>query len=100
MDADGQTGYVPQGKVKLSGAPSAAEIPEAIDASVALADPVPFRKDTHLELTGAIHADRKLDTVYLYLWNERTFEVEYCFTAALDKPTDTVSPSKLKERST
>ena len=96
VDADGQTGYVPQGKVKLSGAPSAAEIPEAIDASVALADPVPFRKDTHLELTGAIHADRKLDTVYLYLWNERTFEVEYCFTAALDKPTDTVSPSKLK----
>ena len=96
VDADGTTGYVPQGKVKLSGAPSAAEIPEAIDPDLALSDPVPFRKETHLELTGSIHADRKLDTVYLYLWNERTFEVEYCFIASLDKPADTVSPSKLK----
>ena len=96
VDADGTTGYVPQGKVKLSGAPSADEIPEAIDPDLALSDPVPFRKETHLELTGSIHADRKLDTVYLYLWNERTFEVEYCFIASLDKPADTVSPSKLK----
>ena len=96
VEADGKTGYVPQGKVKLFGAPSAAEIPEAIDPDVALADPVPFRKETHLELTGPIHADRKVDTVYLYLWNERTYEVEYSFLAALDKPADKISPAKLK----
>ena len=96
VDAEGQTGYIPRGKVKLTGAPGAAQIPETIDLSVALADPVPFRKETHLELTGPIHVDRKMDTIYLYLWNERTFEVEYCFIAALDKPADTISPSKLK----
>ncbi len=95
--ADGRTGYVPQGKVKLTGAPGAEEIREAIDPDAALVDPVPFRKETHLELKGAIHADRKLDTVYLYLWDERTFEVEYTFIAPLDKPTDTINPSKLKK---
>ena len=97
VDVDGKTGYVPYAKVKLSAAPGATDIGEAIDPDVALVDPVPFRKETHLELTGSIHADRKLDTVYLYLWDERTFEVEYNFILALDKPTDTVNPAKLKK---
>ena len=97
VDVDGKTGYVPYAKVKLSAAPGAAEMAEAIDPDVALVDPVPFRKETHLELTGSIRADRKLDTVYLYLWDERTFEVEYNFILALDKPTDTVNPAKLKK---
>lgn len=97
VDVDGKTGYVPYAKVKLSAAPGAAEIAEAIDPDAALVDPVPFRKETHLELTGSIHADRKLDTVYLYLWDERTFEVEYNFILSMDKPTDTVNPSKLKK---
>lgn len=97
VDVDGKTGYVPYAKVKLSAALGAAEMAEAIDPDVALVDPVPFRKETHLELTGSIRADRKLDTVYLYLWDERTFEVEYNFILALDKPTDTVNPAKLKK---
>ena len=97
VDAEGQRGYVAHEKVKLSAAPCAEEIREAVDANAALTDPVPFRKETHLEFTGSIHAPGKLDTVYLYLWDERTYEVESAFLLALDKATDTISPAKLKK---
>ncbi|MBR5110155.1 MAG: PIG-L family deacetylase [Clostridia bacterium] len=95
--ADGQTGYVQHEKVKLSAAPCAGEMEEAIDGNAAITDPVPFRKETHLTFTGNIHADRKLDTVYLYLWDENTFEVEYSFILSLEKATDTVDTAKLKK---
>ncbi len=97
VDADGRTGYVPHEKAKLSGAPSADEIEEAIDPAAAIVDPIPFRKDLYLELNGPIHADRKLDTVYAYVWDERTYEVEASYILALDKPTDTISAAKLKK---
>ena len=97
VDVDGTTGYVLHEKAKLSAAPSEREIAEAIDPDAALADPIPFRKETHLEFAGKIHADRKLDTVYVYLWDECAYEVESSFILALDKPTDTIDPAKLKK---
>ena len=96
VDADGRHGYVVHENVKLSGVPGAEEIPEALDEKAAIVDPIPFRKETHLEFNGPIHADRNLDTAYLYIWDERTYEVEVCAVLALDKPTDTINTAKFK----
>ena len=60
VEAEEQRGYVLHEKVRLSAAPGTGEIGEAIDENAALVDAVPFRKETHLELAGSIHAPDKL----------------------------------------
>ena len=97
VEVEGQRGYVLHEKVKLSAAPCGEDLEEAIDGKASIVDPIPFRKETHLEFSGSIQADRKIDTVYLYLWDERAYEVESTFILALDKPTDTVNTAKLKK---
>ncbi len=61
VDADGQHGYVVHEYVKLSGAPGAEEIAEALDDKAALVDPIPFRKETHRGFNGPMQAYRKRD---------------------------------------
>ena len=95
--AEGQIGYLPRAKARLYGEPSAQEFPERIDEALAFVDAIPFRKETHLELNGPIHAGDKVDTLYVYLWDERQFTVEQSYIIPLDKPADTIDAGKLKK---
>ena len=95
--ADGQTGYIAYDKVKLSGAPCETALPESIAPEARFVEAIPFRKETHLELAGSLKADRKLDTVFLYVWDERQLAVEQAYILHLDSASDTVAPNQLKK---
>lgn len=93
---DGQTGYVARSRVRLVGRERQDALPECMDGTLALEDPIPKMYTDYLTLKGEIRADRPIDTVFAFLWDEKQFRVEQAWVKALGSAAKTVSAGKLK----
>lgn len=80
------TGYVGKSRLDLSSVRADSEVPEALCASLSLVDPIPERHEDYLVLTGEITSDQPLHTLFIYLWNDRTFQVEMCVMKTPETP--------------
>ena len=74
---NGQVGYVSRRQIRVSAEKAAEPLPEAICDTVLLEEAVPSRRDLYLVLQGTVTAPEPLDTLVIYLWDERQFRVEY-----------------------
>lgn len=93
---DGRTGYVPRGRVRLTGQERTEPLPEYLSGTLALEDPIPKMYTDYLILKGEIQAEKPIDTVFAFLWDEKQFKVEQAYVKSLDSASKTVSAAKLK----
>jgi LmbE family N-acetylglucosaminyl deacetylase len=89
-------GYIQRGQVKISARVRSEALPEAICPNLALETNIPIIYSNWLRLTGEINAEKPLDTLYAYIWDERQFQVEQAYYRELDIPSAAISASSLK----
>ncbi len=89
-------GYIQRGQVKISARARSEALPEAICPNLALETNIPIIYSNWLRLTGEINAEKPLDTLYAYIWDERQFTVEQAYYRELDIPSAAISASSLK----
>lgn len=89
-------GYIQRGQVKISARARSEALPEAICPNLALETNIPIIYSNWLRLTGEINAEKPLDTLYAYIWDERQFQVEQAYYRELDIPSAAISASSLK----
>lgn len=90
-------GFVAKEKLKISGEVLKKNLPEVLKGKAALEDYIPILNSKYLTLTGTIKADRKIDTLYAYFWDERLYRVEQAFMKSLDTPSSSISTDSLKK---
>ena len=89
-------GYIQRGQVKISTQARSEALPETICPELALETNIPVIYSDWLRLTGEINAEKPLDTLYAYIWDERQFKVEQAYYRELDTPSTTIPASSLK----
>lgn len=91
-----QIGYISREKIKIRGEQLSVNLPETLCDTVKLEDPIPLLNSKYLVLKGIIQTDQPLDTLYAYLWDERTFRLEAAYIKSLSAPSKRIDTSTLK----
>ena len=96
---DGRTGLVPGDRVIVTGSPEDAAITDAASDSLILEDYLPFQEGSvfYLPLSGEVHAPFAVDSLCLFVWDERSLSLERAVFVPLKQPADTVDASVLKD---
>lgn len=89
-------GYIRKSALSLSGRRTAHPLPEEALSDLRLEDYVPLQRDAkNPALTGTVRAERKMDSLYLFIWDARKLRVEKALLIPLAEPADTVEASSL-----
>ena len=94
---EGQTGYVRQEQAKISARARSEALPEALCPGLALESNIAPLNTDYLTLTGEIRAEKPLDMLYAYLWDEKQFKLERAYIRALSNASAVVPASSLKK---
>ena len=78
-------GYVGKGNLTPEAVLQETPVPEAICETLKLADPIPDRHEEYLLLEGEITAEEPIESVFIYIWDERLYKVEYMKAKAPEK---------------
>lgn len=81
-----QVGYVGKGNLTAEARLQETPVPEALCEGLKLVDPIPDRHEEYLLLEGEMTADEPIESVLIYIWDERLYQVEYIKAKAPDKP--------------
>ena len=87
----GGFGYVPKSQLSVDARIADPALRDALCDSLSLTEPAPFRKEDYLTLSGTIRTEEPVDTLILYVWDERLLRVERTYVKQLDKPASELS---------
>ena len=86
ISVQGQIGYITQKRIQVTSEQVSTPWPEKLCDTLSLQSAIPARSETFLILEGTITADRPLDTLLFYIWDERQFQVEWVTMSTLQEP--------------
>ena len=81
-----QVGYAGKGSVSAEAQLQETPVPEALCEGMKLADPIPDRHEEYLVLEGTLRAEEPIEAVFVYIWDERLYQVEYTKIKMPEKP--------------
>ena len=85
-----QDGYVGKGNLTAEARLQETPVAEAICGTLKLADPIPDRHEEYLLLEGEMTAEEPIESVFIYIWDERLYQVEYMKAKAPEKAATTL----------
>ena len=83
---------------RMEGVPEDMEITEAVSDTLTLDDSVPYREggEFYLQLSGQLRAPVPVNSLGLFIWDERSLSLERTVSVQLDAPSDTVDADVLE----
>ena len=90
-----QTGYASQSRLTVQTVQ--ADVAEALCGTVSLLTATPGRHEEYLLLQGTFTADEPLETLFIYIWDERQQKIEHTYVKDLDTPAAEVDASVLQK---
>lgn len=94
----GRTGYVRKIQVQLTGRISNEPVKEEPN-ELTLNDLCPVQRDAKSPvLSGTIHSESKLDTLYFFVWDARLQRVEKAMLIPLNEPSDSIGASSINRK--
>ncbi|MBQ9264569.1 MAG: PIG-L family deacetylase [Clostridia bacterium] len=96
---NGKTGYADQKNMAVQGKASYTALPEMPQENLSLKDYLPKNANgKNITLQGTIHADQKIDHLFVYLWDERSMSAERVYIISLSTPRNTIDTAKLQSQ--
>ena len=101
VEYQGKTGYVAQKLLTLKGKQATGALPEENLSELKMSNAVPRRKAAEtIELKGTIRSKKKLDSLYVFIWDARKLRVEKALFIPLKTVASTVSVSSIQKQLT
>lgn len=97
LPESGGFGYVQRSQLIVSTAVADPALSEALCSTLSLAEAAPFRKEEFLSFEGSVHSDEPVDTLLLYVWDERLLCLERTWIKQLDQPATDVDAALLEK---
>ena len=91
VKAHDRTGYVDSTQLDTQATEADPAVPEFICPAVSLEDPIPDRHADYLVLQGVLTTDQPVETLFIYVWDERLYRVEKTVIKPLPQPSSSIS---------
>ena len=96
-EANGKTGYIHKDLLDLTGE-AAEQTAESISDTLRVENPIQAQTlFGYLTFSGDLRAPEAVDTLFLYIWDERALALEKALVLQLKEPSDTVSASVMDQ---